>query len=258
MNESQCFKITHGKLLHILSKFILYNVLPFFYTYSCTTIPHKLLKNNLSVFFFIYILLSYLSTIPIIIEIYYTYKYLGKIMNISIWKTILPTYKYPTQLLRFLPILTFVLGCYFMLKFIPISTNNCDIYTNVSTYVCISFQIISIVTIIYLFIGSFFIFIICLILPTLLINYNRHLISIHQSQNHQSKMIKHILSYIPFMKSIDNKNCMICSQTHDDKQEKWIILICHHQFHYNCLTQWLMLQKNCPICHKSLEIDTIV
>ena len=48
-----------------------------------------------------------------------------------------------------------------------------------------------------------------------------------------------------------NQECCICLQI--ESQKEWASLKCNHEFHYECINQWILLKNNCPIC-KSRQI----
>lgn len=43
-----------------------------------------------------------------------------------------------------------------------------------------------------------------------------------------------------------NQECCICLQIESEKE--WASLKCNHEFHYECINQWILLKNNCPIC----------
>lgn len=47
------------------------------------------------------------------------------------------------------------------------------------------------------------------------------------------------------------ENCVIC-QSDFNFGERLITLPCLHQYHTKCITDWLKLKKNCPICQKEV------
>tara|TARA_Y100000996_G_scaffold413851_1_gene403074 strand:- start:460 stop:954 length:495 start_codon:yes stop_codon:yes gene_type:complete len=49
---------------------------------------------------------------------------------------------------------------------------------------------------------------------------------------------------------LEKKECPICL---DDIKTKCIELNCNHIFCSECLTEWLLLHKNCPICKNELN-----
>ncbi|KAI3508258.1 hypothetical protein L1887_23264 [Cichorium endivia] len=47
------------------------------------------------------------------------------------------------------------------------------------------------------------------------------------------------------------ENCVIC-QSEFNFGERLITLPCSHQYHTKCISDWLKLKKNCPICQKEV------
>lgn len=42
------------------------------------------------------------------------------------------------------------------------------------------------------------------------------------------------------------KECIICLEEYGDKEV--LFLDCCHSFHKNCIEQWMLKKKECPIC----------
>ncbi len=45
-----------------------------------------------------------------------------------------------------------------------------------------------------------------------------------------------------------NPSCAICLENFDSLSEVKQLPTCHHVFHTNCLTEWLLHHGNCPMC----------
>jgi len=61
-------------------------------------------------------------------------------------------------------------------------------------------------------------------------------------------------SYCP--ETCKTKECSICQE--DYKQGEILLdLPCDHNFHKNCVTQWLTQHNSCPVCRKPLEAQNI-
>lgn len=45
-----------------------------------------------------------------------------------------------------------------------------------------------------------------------------------------------------------NPSCAICLENFDLSSDVKQIPTCHHIFHRNCLTEWLLRHGNCPMC----------
>lgn len=48
-------------------------------------------------------------------------------------------------------------------------------------------------------------------------------------------------------------NCSICLEQINKKEFK---TICGHNFHHNCIINWLIENNNCPVCRKQLNTET--
>ncbi|KAI8564748.1 hypothetical protein RHMOL_Rhmol03G0205900 [Rhododendron molle] len=57
-----------------------------------------------------------------------------------------------------------------------------------------------------------------------------------------------------FSKKKINEECVICYMM-VQSGEYLTILPCAHQYHSKCITRWLKLNKNCPICQKEVTED---
>jgi hypothetical protein len=57
---------------------------------------------------------------------------------------------------------------------------------------------------------------------------------------------------------MENKNpeCGICLSSISSESENYTTR-CNHKFHNKCITHWLLLNTNCPICRKELDKHTI-
>lgn len=66
------------------------------------------------------------------------------------------------------------------------------------------------------------------------------------------KIISSIIDYYFFSKSMHilEENCPICHE--NLSEDTLIITICCHKYHKNCLNEWVMYKKNCPICRHEL------
>ncbi|CAF2803320.1 unnamed protein product [Rotaria sp. Silwood2] len=49
-----------------------------------------------------------------------------------------------------------------------------------------------------------------------------------------------------------NPSCAICLENFNQLSEVKQLPICHHVFHTNCLTEWLLHHGNCPMCRTTL------
>ncbi|CAF3460394.1 unnamed protein product [Rotaria socialis] len=60
-----------------------------------------------------------------------------------------------------------------------------------------------------------------------------------------------ILTMTPSNLSV-NPSCAICLENFDPLSEVKQLPICHHVFHVNCLTEWLLRHANCPMCRTAI------
>lgn len=68
-----------------------------------------------------------------------------------------------------------------------------------------------------------------------------------------------VISYLPvstyktglFSRREKHEECVICYMTYKNR-DKLITLPCQHQYHKDCVTQWLRINKACPICNKEV------
>jgi len=51
-------------------------------------------------------------------------------------------------------------------------------------------------------------------------------------------------------------DCSICLCDYQDT-DKIRVTPCGHEFHSNCIKEWLMKNENCPNCRKVLDYDTL-
>ncbi len=48
-------------------------------------------------------------------------------------------------------------------------------------------------------------------------------------------------------------SCAICLENFDSLSDVKQLPICHHVFHTNCLTEWLLRHANCPMCRTRIS-----
>ncbi|XP_073315038.1 E3 ubiquitin-protein ligase BIG BROTHER-like [Primulina huaijiensis] len=53
-------------------------------------------------------------------------------------------------------------------------------------------------------------------------------------------------------KKKEPEECVICCAEYKNRSEL-IILPCAHHYHSKCITHWLRLNKNCPVCQKEVK-----
>ena len=52
----------------------------------------------------------------------------------------------------------------------------------------------------------------------------------------------------------ETTECHICLET----CKKPITVTCDHTFCYECITKWLAIKRNCPVCHKDVNVQKCV
>ncbi|XP_028083257.1 probable E3 ubiquitin-protein ligase HIP1 [Camellia sinensis] len=52
---------------------------------------------------------------------------------------------------------------------------------------------------------------------------------------------------------VEEEPCCICQEDYVDGKELGK-LNCGHEFHFNCIKQWLVQKNNCPICRKTAVV----
>ncbi|CAI9768203.1 unnamed protein product [Fraxinus pennsylvanica] len=86
-------------------------------------------------------------------------------------------------------------------------------------------------------------------------NYEE-LLSLGEAVGHESKGLSdNLISRLPtfkykaglFSKKKKKEECVICCAEYKNGA-KLITLPCAHQYHSGCITRWLKLNKNCPVC----------
>lgn len=49
-------------------------------------------------------------------------------------------------------------------------------------------------------------------------------------------------------------DCAICFDTISEQQRVKVLQPCNHYFHNDCINQWLIIEKRCPMCMRYLHI----
>ncbi|PKA54179.1 E3 ubiquitin ligase BIG BROTHER [Apostasia shenzhenica] len=68
-----------------------------------------------------------------------------------------------------------------------------------------------------------------------------------------------LISYLPtstyktglFSKREKHEECVICYMAYKNR-DKLIMLPCQHQYHKDCVTRWLKINKACPVCNEDV------
>lgn len=73
---------------------------------------------------------------------------------------------------------------------------------------------------------------------------------------HPELALKYLSATTFTLKNLDDlkENCPICRNINNNIGDKWIKLNCSHQFHEDCLNEWLPFQKTCPMCRREINI----
>ncbi len=77
------------------------------------------------------------------------------------------------------------------------------------------------------------------------------------SQEEIQKLDLAIYQNIKAERDEPHETCVICLETFKNT-DKVILLECQHLYHQNCVTEWLLINNNCPICRKNTKNDTEV
>ena len=61
--------------------------------------------------------------------------------------------------------------------------------------------------------------------------------------------------YTIIRENISPDPCSICLENYNDIEEnnKIVILRCSHIFHKFCIDEWIHINKNCPLCKRSIN-----
>lgn len=84
--------------------------------------------------------------------------------------------------------------------------------------------------------------------------------NIDSLQRFHPQVAQSYLTYTTFtLKDVGNfeEQCSICRNI-NCTGDKWIRLKCTHQFHEDCLFEWLPFQSTCPMCRRTLHIPLMI
>jgi hypothetical protein len=222
-----------------------------FLTFTIFKIPEHLIDTSLSISLMIITLFTYFDLIVFSVDIRNSIKFFGQTMslitfnNMNIFKKN-PFYKISVCTTVFNTIIKFS----YILTFIPISNNNCNIFSDYPM-VCHAYQLISVIFLIGLsFIAVSIIWLIILLCRTYYEIVNRR-------QNEQRvrqlklQILQQIIPNLPIsdIPPLDDV-CPICQEKKVD--DKWLVLPCKHKFHSECITPWFVQSTTCPVCRISI------
>lgn len=277
--DNEPYRITGCTLFSKIIGYFLSNAFLIYYTYSYAVIPKELAYENVSICFLTFIIIDYVRGIPNLVEILYTCLHMGEMTTKNLWKSIVPNNRRPLVYIQWLNWASLAFGCYFISKFIPVGTDNCDIYAGVSPNACVSLQIISVFTIIGLVIlGVLLLFLCCFCCcivckggslpssPSESSSPRTFHMSFHTyvQENQVLRAVSdQVLARLPIVSGSDSdQTCPICLaealKGDEGKTEQWMILVCNHKFHPECIQPWLSEHKTCPICRKEQTITEVV
>ncbi len=251
--DSQHVHYTIGRwvLMTHIFKLLLSVSFQIYYIYAYTLIPEVLIHESLSICLLIYIVADCLIPIHYIVEFVYVCYHYGEVTTPAIWKSITPIHRRPLIYLKWLLLITFGFGCYFMGQFIPIDGNHCGIYANYDSNICVAFQIISVFSLI----GVIGIGIPILLLSGLAIVVYcwggwSALKSVFSSNPHVRQVVQLVVDRLPIVTQVSSDQiCAICTdETQEDDQ--WMVLTCNHKFHQTCINPWLANHQTCPLCRR--------
>lgn len=263
-----------------LFNLVWYTGLTIFYTYSFIVLPPEFKLQTMSILFAIFIVLSWIGTIPLIRTLVIKVQY----FSTDIEDNILETLTTPSKRYRFIEFIAVCIQFYFFIIINPFS-KDCGIYTEPSTELaCVSMQIISWImflclcivalTIIgFIFLMIFFCFIYC----RRRIAREEQMRTYHENPPHflanpdeiipppglfdhpiMVSATQFLERYVPIEHPQDDK-CFICLETaEEDHNKEWTRLSCGHQSHRLCLADWYRYEQSCPFCRQAIEVNNVI
>ncbi len=221
-----------------------------FFTVSSTTLSHSLLLEMSSIWFIIYIVLSWIHLLSDCKKLFLTMKYLGDTIPSNIWNQLIKRDK----IFDLINLIRFCIGCYFMSQTGPFF-NSCSIYKN-DQNTCISLQYIAFIT----FLEALYLGIMLLLIIAICCYFAmRSNPSSGQNSSVNSVMVSatsFLDKYNPIpLPELDTK-CIICLETVDESgDQQWTELECKHKFHQTCLLQWFRYNPSCPYCQSHINTE---
>eukprot|EP00747_Dinoflagellata_sp_TGD_P199996 gnl/TRDRNA2_/TRDRNA2_73338_c0_seq1.p1 gnl/TRDRNA2_/TRDRNA2_73338_c0~~gnl/TRDRNA2_/TRDRNA2_73338_c0_seq1.p1 ORF type:complete len:334 (+),score=31.51 gnl/TRDRNA2_/TRDRNA2_73338_c0_seq1:45-1046(+) len=81
------------------------------------------------------------------------------------------------------------------------------------------------------------------------------IVLLHASQGPAMEaVVQHILRGPPVeVRDDDDRECAICLEADAGSDTRWRELFCGHQYHEECLLEWLRRARHCPLCRQSLH-----
>ena len=53
---------------------------------------------------------------------------------------------------------------------------------------------------------------------------------------------------------ISETTCSICCEDFYKENDKIATTMCHHSYHFECITEWLKKSENCPLCRSAIHL----
>lgn len=252
MQDSEQITLNSTTLKNEIFEFVVSCAFLIYYTYAYSTIPTYLLNENLTRWFLVYIILSWLWVVVYLINIRYIMLFYNFTFHTNFWNTILPYNKYPFAFIKLIPMFLFGIIIYFVTKFIPLQEDKCDIFENVH-HACQALKIISVCGMIVFSLLAFLVFILmmamcCGCFLSICGYQNVHIIRVVRNSSIVKQVKKTASQLLPITKVGPPDN--VCSICYADpvENEKWRQLICNHKFHPDCIDPWIRQHNTCPLC----------
>jgi hypothetical protein len=287
--ENNLTTITYKTLLSATFIFAFNTGFYAYYTYGYSTIPAELVGETLSILFLVSVIVDWVLTIPKIADIFYIIQNIGVTMHVKRWNSILPSNRFFSFFTKLFTLFSLCLGIYFLTLFTPISSDHCNIYSNVK-HACITMQISTVFTFIALGMIGLALLLACCCCPCLCVllnsdssntsntsntfNTNNYGTSISNRSNgiaplersesmravggsvrsvYNSSIMQTVRrKYLPITEEPPKDSaCAICYE--DPKSgDKWKQLPCEHKFHPDCIDPWIREHNSCPLCRKKV------
>jgi hypothetical protein len=243
--------------LRIGFKYVLYKIfiilyicgLSTFYIHTCIITPQYIQNTNIFRACLAYII-GHLLIIPLhIFHLIRIINFYGQTISEPIWTSIINygnsrliwIFRLPRYITLIIGLITFIL-----MSFISCGTNSNDYDPNgTDNQICVSFKMISILTIIDIIIG--------LIVSINCINYSKIIHQPERASNLEIILYMFMKTYliesiIPHIACESKTRCIICYVKNIDIYLESRILPCGHMIHNHCLNEWSNYYSNCPSC----------
>jgi hypothetical protein len=230
-----------------------------YYTYSYSIIPSELEDETLVQVLKAYIIISWILVTPRITEMFTICQHWGETTTPKLWKSISLEHRRPLVYLKGLGLVCLCLGCYIMPKFYKLKSEQCDMFADFNSNICITYQMITFFTIFSLVTLAIPILILtvyvlgfcCLVCKDAGPSGFR---DIYVQRYRESPVFRslsdRVINQLPIVQVPPNdRTCGIClEEAHQGSQEDWMVLVCNHKFHPACVRPWLNEHNTCPLC----------